>query len=208
MYEITSEIDGEGVLFGDNLLDILAQSLDTKCNNADKIVKVVYKDRYMKNPLSVGLFVSFIRSLKERYSKNWNCPSISIETEIVKSTDQYNDQSYFYNDWLDADVRRNVIQCISERIGLGIKICEKNKNELEHDRCMYITLSNGEVIMLMLGQGFSYWRCEDYMYKDKGNKYHFYANENEQAEKILKELPRVHGEKYPTRICFTFKNRK
>lgn len=156
MFNISSEVNGPGYGFGNRLLSILASSLDKGISSP--IVKIEYRDRYLKNPLASGLFYSFIKELKVRYEKLWNCASITLETaETTKTNKQY--PTMFYHDWDDVDARNEVLTALFDKIELKFQLKEKNKKYLEHNRIMTIELENGEKINLILDQGFSYWRC-------------------------------------------------
>lgn len=164
------------------------------------IVKIEYKDRYLKNPLASGLFYSFIKELKVRYEKLWNCASITLETaETTETNKQY--PTMFYHDWDDVDARNEVLTALFDKIGLKFQLKEKNKKYLEHNRIMTIELENGEKINLILDQGFSYWRCLAYCYAE--NIFPFDADIDEQVAKIGQWLPNVSGDTYPTRIFYT-----
>lgn len=198
MFSISSEVNGPGYGFGNRLLSILASSLDKGINSP--IVKIEYKDRYLKNPLASGLFYSFIKELKVRYDKLWNCTSIILETaETTETNKQY--PTMFYHDWDDADTRNEVLTALFDKIGLKFQLKEKNKKYLEHNRIMTIEMENGEKINLILDQGFSYWRCLAYCYAE--NIFPFDADIDEQVAKIGQWLPNVSGDTYPTRIFYT-----
>lgn len=198
MFNISSEVNGPGYGFGNRLLSILASSLDKGISSP--IVKIEYKDRYLKNPLASGLFYSFIKELKVRYEKLWNCASITLETaETTKTNKQY--PTMFYHDWDDVDARNEVLTALFDKIELKFQLKEKNKKYLEHNRIMTIELENGEKINLILDQGFSYWRCLAYCYAE--NIFPFDADIDEQVAKIGQWLPNVSGDTYPTRIFYT-----
>lgn len=198
MFNISSEVNGPGYGFGNRLLSILASSLDKGISSP--IVKIEYKDRYLKNPLASGLFYSFIKELKVRYEKLWNCASITLETaETTETNKQY--PTMFYHDWDDVDARNEVLTALFDKIGLKFQLKEKNKKYLEHNRIMTIELENGEKINLILDQGFSYWRCLAYCYAE--NIFPFDADIDEQVAKIGQWLPNVSGDTYPTRIFYT-----
>lgn len=198
MFNISSEVNGPGYGFGNRLLSILASSLDKGISSP--IVKIEYRDRYLKNPLASGLFYSFIKELKVRYEKLWNCASITLETaETTKTNKQY--PTMFYHDWDDVDARNEVLTALFDKIELKFQLKEKNKKYLEHNRIMTIELENGEKINLILDQGFSYWRCLAYCYAE--NIFPFDADIDEQVAKIGQWLPNVSGDTYPTRIFYT-----
>ena len=198
MFNISSEVNGPGYGFGNRLLSILASSLDKGISSP--IVKIEYKDRYLKNPLASGLFYSFIKELKVRYEKLCNCASITLETaETTETNKQY--PTMFYHDWDDVDARNEVLTALFDKIGLKFQLKEKNKKYLEHNRIMTIELENGEKINLILDQGFSYWRCLAYCYAE--NIFPFDADIDEQVAKIGQWLPNVSGDTYPTRIFYT-----
>ncbi len=202
MYEVSNEIDGKGQDFGRKLLDILAKSLDFQLKT-EKIVHITYKDRYLKSPLTFGLFLNFVGAIKDCYSQKWACPCINVETAPIEET--YN-QTMFFNDWQSSEIRKNVIQIASQNLGVKINIYEKDKKYLEHNRCMSIELSNGDMIKIILDQGFSYWRCVSY--RNDENAYPFDAHQEVQATKMIKSLPYICGNMFPTRIFLTYQANK
>lgn len=197
MYDISLEVNGLGVLYGQNLLNILADSLDNGITS--NIVKITYKDRYIKNPLSCGLFFNFIKALKARYKNIWSCKNITLLTSRSDDNIKYT-PGRFYDEWPNADDKKNVLKELFNTIDIELGIQEKNKKYLEHNRILIIELENGDIINLIFDQGFSYWRCISSNYYE--NMFPFDANIDFQVHKIATELPNIIGDIYPTKIFY------
>ena len=198
MYNILSEVNGSGILFGQKLLEILAESLDNGINS--KIKKITYKDRYIKNPLSCGLFFNFIKELKNIYANVWSCDKISLLTSENEDNVKYA-PGKFYDEWSRSSTRKDILKKLFSTIDMQIDIQEKNKKYLEHNRVLVMELENGETINLIFDQGFSYWRCIAYNYYE--NMFPFEADIDFQVQKIATDLPNITGDNYPTRIFYT-----
>ncbi len=198
MYNILSEVNGSGILFGQKLLEILAESLDNGINS--KIKKITYKDRYIKNPLSCGLFFNFIKELKNIYANVWSCDKISLLTSENEDNVKYA-PGKFYDEWSRSSTRKDILKKLFSTIDMQIDIQEKNKKYLEHNRLLVMELENGETINLIFDQGFSYWRCIAYNYYE--NMFPFEADIDFQVQKIATDLPNITGDTYPTRIFYT-----
>lgn len=197
MYDISLEVNGLGILYGQNLLNILADSLDNGITS--NIVKITYKDRYIKNPLSCGLFFNFIKALKARYKNIWSCKNIALLTSRSDDNIKYT-PGRFYDEWPNADDKKNVLKELFNTIDIELGIQEKNKKYLEHNRILIIELENGDIINLIFDQGFSYWRCISSNYYE--NMFPFDANIDFQVHKIATELPNIVGDIYPTKIFY------
>lgn len=200
MYEIKEELNGYGNEFGKKLIKILDKSLNDKIKKSE-IIKIIYKDRYMKTPLASGLFFNFIKALKEKYDKQWQCNDVVLETSEIEEETSY--PSMFYHNWKNSSSRKDVLEQVFSDIDVNINIIEKDKKYLEHNRIMEIELANGEFLQLIFDQGFSYWRCVSYKYYE--NMYPFDTNAVIQTSKIINNLPYVTGDSYPTRIFYTLK---
>jgi hypothetical protein len=196
IYEFTSELNDSGLKFGKHLLDILHFNIDPYIQET-KIKSITYKDRYLKNPLSTGLLFSFIKELKDRYSKKWACCEITIDVAAYNE-DKSPIPQMCYHDWTSIDEQKKVYSEIFQTIDLKCYLREHNKKYLEHTRIMEIILENSSIIQIILDQGFSYWRCLPYHYQD--NFFPFLQDEHIQAEHIINKLPPITGDVFPTRI--------
>lgn len=198
MYNISSEVNCSGNLFGQSLSNILSESLNNGISS--NIVKITYKDRYIKNPLSCGLFFNFIKAIKNKYANNWKCTEINLLTCENEDNIKYT-PGKFYDEWPRSSERKAVLNKLFASIDLKFNIQERNKKYLEHNRILIIELENGDVINLIFDQGFSYWRCAAYNYYE--NLFPFESSVDFQVQKISTELPSIIGDNYPTRIFYT-----
>lgn len=174
------------------------------------IKKVEYSDRYLYNPLSLGLVHSVIEGLRNMVGTDrWNEASVKIHT--ANKSNNLRPGNLIFHDWMDSADRDTVFEYLFQKSNLNLDLKVKGRRNLGHGRIFKITLENNAVLSVRLDQGVGYWRVKNPRYSNRrttreNTTFKFKSvNQGEagleqEALQILDKNPVLVGNNYPTQI--------
>lgn len=114
-----------------------------------KILRLVYEDRYLKNPLSLRLLWEVLRK----------APGIDTRSEIQIISEVSDPSSYsymaFHSNWPDPRIRIDVMR----ELFPGAKIELRQRHMCPHARSLRLEFEGGKQLKVTLDQGFGAWRA-------------------------------------------------
>ena len=179
--EIAEELHGSSELFGERFWK-LATEQSKRLNallDSERLIRIKYSDRYLKNPLTVALLIQVIKALDMGYSH-----SFSGETRIsVKSTEiSGKDPSYLRSvrdDWIDDRARERAVEAAFDYVGLTASMGSYAKERMPHFRLLELQFESS-VARIRLDEGFGYWETRG----GWGSDFDFNASSTKQGERI------------------------
>jgi ATP-dependent helicase YprA (DUF1998 family) len=164
--------------FGAGLIGrILKQDLDAAgLWKPGRLKALSYSDRYLKAPLPVMLMMRTMAALRDALAAAGGAPlQLSIRTDRLKEDRYGGAPSRLAHNWRDEDDRKDTIIELARRFGLD---CRFNDKEAPHGRKLTIDYDDGSSAILLLDQGFGYWRARS------GDQHNFRAGPIEQARAL------------------------
>jgi DEAD/DEAH box helicase domain-containing protein len=151
--DIGSRVDVSFDKFGQALYALLIEKtgsleVDLKCG----IERVVYSDRYLVSPISVGLICSLFAAIND----NHQCNSFEIQTSHPENY-QGRTPYCIADNFNDIDGIMEFLSSVSESLDIAIYPDFLEKNQLDHGRYLNIELKSGKIIQLLFDQGMGYW---------------------------------------------------
>ncbi|CAM4202224.1 DEAD/DEAH box helicase [Vibrio neonatus] len=190
--ELNSEVKAFGSRFWTHVFKASSLLLEKMQNN--KIVEIIYSDRYLSSPLPFSLCLSTIGALLEHYKGS--------KAKIVTSTLQdgrYEPISVQDNWQYESDRLALVDACIDET-GLDIEFHSIPKNQMPHARTLKLVLSDGSQVSIWLDQGFGYWWVDSRDYK---NDFPYRKELSEQVKTIIEGEWQVRSGRVATPVFFS-----
>lgn len=151
--DIGSKLDVSFDEFGQALYSLLTdQAEHLKSELSIGIEKVVYSDRYLVSPVSVGLICSFFAEISSKHQ----CNHFEIETSYPENF--HGKSPYCIADnFNNIDEIRDFLSAVGESYGIDVYPDFLEKYELDHGRYLNIELKSGKTIQLLFDQGMGYW---------------------------------------------------
>lgn len=161
---IKSEIDGPLDRFGARFWDYLCQTsplVKSLFSPGERLKKVTYSDRYVRNPVTCALVVDAVHELCSRVD-----PAEGLAICVYSSTYTKDVLAAVkpWHDWPSHEARDKALFCAFESSGIDAVV--KSHPERPHGRYLDIEMATGKVIRLRLDQGFSYWEFSGNGYFD------------------------------------------
>ena len=180
------------------------------------IKKIEYSDRYLYNPLALGLVHSIIHGLRNIVgSDRWNETSVQIHTAY--KTENPRPGNLIFHDWMDSRDRDTVFEYLFQKSNLNLDLKVKDRRNLGHGRIFKITLENSAVLTVRLDQGVGYWRVKNHRYSNRrttreNTTFEFKSvNQGEvglkqEALQILDKNPALVSSSYPTQVFIKYRS--
>ena len=151
--DIGSKVDVSFDKFGQSLYVLLIEktsNLESELNSG--IERIIYSDRYLVSPISVGLICSLFAAINE----NHPCSSFEIETSHPENH-QGRTPYCIADNFNDIDEISDFLSATGESLGITIYPDFLEKYKLDHGRYLSIELRSGKTIQLLFDQGMGYW---------------------------------------------------
>jgi len=207
-HDLDSNLKAFGKQFWQLVVDKHPNSHNLLIESSLDIENVKYRDRYLFNPLSVGLTLDLVKALKLQVGNDrWKVDEVSIVTSS-KRYDNSRPGNKIYSDWVDCDDRDYVLEKVFDKVGIGADLTIPNRRSIQHSRVFEIEFSNNKVLSVRLDQGVGYWRVArsrrssrirkdefEFSYVDSGE-----AGLDQEAEQVIQANPKIKGSQTPTEI--------
>lgn len=147
-----------------------------------QLVRISYSDRYLNAPLPMALFLRTCEFLAAELKA-----AGTVEVDIVVQPLKKERVPYrIFSDWDHEGDREDVAQLLGEKLGLDVAL-EVTGNAI-HGRKLELEYANGSKALVLLDQGFGYWRIV-------GNtpRYDFRAAPTAQAGDLFRLAAAVSG---------------
>jgi len=208
--ELNTRLHDFGEKFWLNITKYHDEAKANLLNSELSIQKVEYSDRYLYNPLSLGLVHSVINGLRNLVgASRWNVGAIQINT--ANKSNNLRPGNLIFHDWMDSKDRDVVFEYLFQKSNLPLDLNVQDRRNLEHARSFKITFENDLVLTVRLDQGVGYWRVKNPRYSNrrstrKNTTFEFKsitmgeAGLEREASQILDKNPVLIGNSYPTQI--------
>jgi hypothetical protein len=182
------------------------------------IKKVEYSDRYLYNPLSLGLVHSVIKGIRDLVGDDrWNDTSVKIHT--ANKSNNLRPGNLIFHDWMDSEDRDTVFKHLFQKFNLNLDLNVRDRRNLKHARAFEIAFEDDSLLTIRLDQGVGYWRVKNPRYSNRRSTVENTAFEfksvkmgerglEEEASQILEKNPVVQGNDYPTQLFVKWRNNK
>jgi hypothetical protein len=154
-----------------------------------QLAGIAYADRYLKAPLPVLLMVRVAAALRDQLAPKETRIRLSITTEPLKHDPYRGAPHRLNNNWQDEADRAETIEALAGRVGFD---CAYNDHSASHGRKLTLSYADGSEAVVLLDQGFGYWRSTG------ADRHDFRARPVQQAKAMLDATAFVagHGESY------------
>jgi hypothetical protein len=121
-----------------------------------RLASLAYSDRYLKSPLTVLLMTRTLAALREMLSAQGAGIEVTVAAEPLRRNSYGGPPRRVGNDWSDEDDRRQVIEALASHSGFAL--CRYAGTGASHGRKLTIGYDDGTDAVVLLDQGFGYWR--------------------------------------------------
>jgi hypothetical protein len=140
------------------------------------LVGLSYSDRYLKAPLPVALFMRTALGLRDALAPKGATIPLSIVTEPIRD-DRYRGACRQLRDnWSDDDARADVVFALADHFRFEV---EYDDAQAPHARMLTLDYDDGSRAVVLLDQGFGYWRAQS------GEDHNFRAGAATQAKSLV-----------------------
>ena len=205
--EIRHELDGGVSQFGKKLWQILldqSEYLTTKFSDEDRLIELVYSDRYLYTPWTVMLINEIISNLKRTFANKWQVDEVLISTGN-KSGNRRPAKGGFFANWNNHQTRIDVTKTYLSKNNVTASVVAFEPAKLPHGRILELKWESGERTTIRLDQGVGYWRYEHdgrLGFLDHGGTLEKQTSEMASALRFLS----VRGQDYPTQVFIKCSN--
>lgn len=208
--EMNSRLHEFGEKFWNHIAENHEETRTKLIENQISIKKVEYSDRYLYNPLSLGLVHSVVYGLKKMVGTDtWSEAAVEIHT--ANKSNNLRPGNLIFHDWMDSADRDVVFEYLFQKSNLKLNLNVQDRRNLEHARAFKITFQNDSVLTIRLDQGVGYWRVENPRHSNRrttreNTTFEFKsvkqgeAGLEQEASQILDKNPVLVGNNYPTQI--------
>lgn len=205
--DVTNGLDGDIQTFGNRFLESLWKSLGRDPIGESKIIGITYTDRYIKNPLTIALFLQTVLAIKSRHPKQWAPEFININSMLPEeSRISFLKPTSVSHDWETPGQMIDTAKAAFSHHGMKLQFVLASKYEAPHARTLTISLSNGSLLRISLDQGFSCWRAQRRSRDDAlHGSFPFSAAANEQGKAIATLNLMIEGPRHGTYLLIDLK---
>jgi ATP-dependent helicase YprA (DUF1998 family) len=201
--EISNQLDGVANGFGQRMLDNFVHHMGASLvPQADKIVELVYHDRYLNAPLPVALLLDFICALRSAADDAWDVEKIELKlSPMPESRIAHMPPAKVWHNWSNSQERDQALIGAFEYAGLGLSLATLEKSQAIHARRLDITFASGKKLQIWLDQGYTYRQTSRERSFGSGRVcFTFTGTQEHQAEKIARSEFRIEGQSFSTYI--------
>jgi DEAD/DEAH box helicase domain-containing protein len=156
-----------------------ATGLQERLSSQIPIERVVYKDRYVKSPLTMRLLLEVVRALTERSGTAMATAEATLTTLEAGARPSRFEPHSFFHDWINATRRDEVFGIAMAAVGIRGALEELPKARAEHARELRVEWQDGAWWTMRLDEGFGFMTC------DRRVAFNFGAPERDQARALL-----------------------
>lgn len=152
--QLNGAIDSFARRFWEHLRNEAGSLLDEALTDKDPITKLVYSDRYVRNPLVVNLLVNVIHELGRNSTANFAIRILGSQYQREDNRSPWQ----CWHDWRTSQERDEGIRQALEYCGLGGEVL--SLQSLPHGRQLQLQLLSGKQLTIQFDQGLSYWEID------------------------------------------------
>lgn len=180
--DVFRELNGPMKEFGKSFWQLILDNHPTAkeliANNDLGIKSIQYCDRYLKSPLTAGLFALLMDDLRRIVGKTrWGNIYVDFTTMNIKSHEGNFQHNRLWDDWKENGIRAEVMKSIFSFQDMALSVKNKNRNDLPHFRKLSVEFTSNDRLDISLDQGVSCW-------KTKYIEFDFSLPANQQAEHL------------------------
>ncbi|MBV1918029.1 MAG: DUF1998 domain-containing protein, partial [Sphingomonadaceae bacterium] len=172
-----------GSQFGKRFVSKLKQQMEAaELWRPGQLIGIDYTDRYLNSPLTMVLFLRTCEALVAELKAIDDVP-VSVTVQPLRQ-----DRSPFLisHDWEYEDDRLETAACLGDKMGLSVALTSTDHSA--HGRKMVLEYADGQKVLILLDQGFGYWRVAA-----KPPRHDFRASPAGQASDLLRSSVPVSG---------------
>lgn len=157
---IKTECDGTLSDFGSRFWTYLRSEAGalSKALEADRIVALNYRDRYLRSPLHAALLSQILKALSDSFSDD---PSISVATIDMPKPEFA--PSRWNDNWPTNEARAEVLRgALEDAVGRRVDLEVRRKGAIDHRRSLRIDWESGYSTTLWIDEGMGAWRVAKY----------------------------------------------
>ena len=129
------------------------------------VKSVQYHDRYLKSPLTAGLFVLLMDALRQIIGETrWDRATVDFTTMniMIKPNDanRYRKPFRLQHDWKENGIRKEVMKELFSSRNMNLMLQNKDRQEIPHYRKLAVEFTSNEKLIISFDQGVSYWQTE------------------------------------------------
>lgn len=149
-----------------------------------ELAEIAYSDRYLKAPLPVLLMMQVASALRDVLAPAGTQLPLSIKTEPLRPRGNYRPSVRLKHDWTEDDDRAEVVEGIATALGM---VCSYDDSGAAHGRKLTLRYRDGSEALILLDQGFGYWRAQ------QNDRHDFRASPSQQVKSLLASTTFVSG---------------
>jgi hypothetical protein len=150
-----------------------------------QLASLEYSDRYLKAPLPVLLMMQTMSALRKELAPSESKIPLAITTEPLRNDRYGNAPRHVWANWPDDDDRAEVVLALAELCGFTPSYDDA---AAPHGRKLTIVYDDGTRAVVLLDQGFGYWRAQT------PTQHNFRAPPASQAKALLDAQVMVTGQ--------------
>jgi len=163
--DVYQELNGSMKEFGTGfwqlILDKHSAGKELLTDDALAVKSVQYHDRYLKSPLTAGLFFLLIDALRQIVGETrWGSVYVDFTTMNIKSDKGYYPSSRLWDDWKENGIRKEVMKELFSSRGMNLTLRNKEKREIPHHRKLTVEFTSNDKLIISFDQGVSYWQTK------------------------------------------------
>ena len=150
--------------------------------NPGSLMRITYTDRYLNAPLPMLLFLRTCEALSAELK---SAGRVEVDV-VVQPLKQERPPHRIFHDWEYEDDRAEVAQLLGEKFGVDVKT--RVTTNADHGRKLELEYTDGEKVLILLDQGFGYWRIAG-----QPVRHEFRAVPAAQASELIRSSAAVSG---------------
>ncbi len=163
--DVYQELNGPMKEFGTGfwqlILDKHPAGKELLIDDALAVKSVQYHDRYLKSPLTAGLFVLLIDALRQIVGETrWGSVYVDFTTMNIQSDKGYYPSSRLWDDWKENGIRKEVMKELFSSRGMNLTLRNKERREIPHYRKLTVEFTSNDKLIISFDQGISYWQTK------------------------------------------------
>lgn len=158
--DLNGQINGFGARFWYHLEQKDPDGIRGLIAGTQPLVKVEYTDRYVRNPLTIGLLVSVISALKSRLGARWAVNDAAVLTSNVDLARAGYPGVRVSDDWPETSMRDAVLKAALQPLATRVVVNSRDGRQVPHARLLTLHFDGtpGAKVSIWLDQGLGYWR--------------------------------------------------
>lgn len=117
-----------------------------------QLISIEYTDRYLNAPLPLLLFLRTCETLSSEL-KTKDELRVSVTVQPLR---QNRSPHRIFDDWEYEEDREDTASCLGKKLGMSVALTKTN--QASHGRKMVLEYADGQKVLILLDQGFGYWR--------------------------------------------------